>query len=191
MGKKSKLSNEQMHIAKNVAATYKESAQQIWLAGLGAFGKAQEQGTKVFDALVREGQALQSKTQALAQEPLSGAASKALAKANAVRDEVLAQSNVQLGKLEKIFEERVAKALQALGLPTQADIADLHRRIDALSNPVVARRKKTVATAKPRATEPKVLTPKAPAAQSEKSFRAPLERVVRKKATKGAGTVGT
>ena len=38
-----------------LAGTVKESAQQIWLAGLGAFAKAQEEGSKVFEALVKEG----------------------------------------------------------------------------------------------------------------------------------------
>lgn len=130
---KSKMTGKKVQTAKEMAANYKDSAQQIWLAGLGAFAKAQEQGTKVFDTLVKEGQALQLKTQTVAQEQLSGVTAKVTAKANAVRDEVLSKSNVQWGKLEGLFEERVAKALKAMGLPTQKDIAELHKRIDALS----------------------------------------------------------
>ncbi|TXI19947.1 MAG: phosphohistidine phosphatase, partial [Ottowia sp.] len=42
-----------------LASTIKESTQQIWLAGLGAFAKAQEEGGKMFDALVKEGEAMQ------------------------------------------------------------------------------------------------------------------------------------
>ena len=38
-----------------LSSAVKDSAQQIWLAGLGAFAKAQEEGSKVFDALVKEG----------------------------------------------------------------------------------------------------------------------------------------
>ena len=45
-----------------LSATIRDSAEQIWLAGLGAFAKAQEEGTKVFDALIREGEAIQKKT---------------------------------------------------------------------------------------------------------------------------------
>ena len=37
----------------DLAGTVKESAQQIWLAGLGAFSKAQSEGGKVFQALVK------------------------------------------------------------------------------------------------------------------------------------------
>ena len=45
-----------------LASTVKESAQQIWLAGLGAFAKAQEEGGKVFGARAKEGESIQSKT---------------------------------------------------------------------------------------------------------------------------------
>jgi len=133
MVKKSKITGKKVQTAKAMAVNYKDSTQQIWLAGLGAFAIAQEQGTKVFDTLVKEGQALQLKTQTVAQEQMSGVTAKVTAKANAVRDEVLSKSNVQWGKLEGLFEERVAKALKAMGLPTQKDIAELHKRIDALS----------------------------------------------------------
>ena len=38
-----------------LTSTIKESTQQIWLAGLGAYAKAQEEGGKIFEALVQEG----------------------------------------------------------------------------------------------------------------------------------------
>src|SRR5205814_9759324 len=65
-----------------LASTVKDSAQQIWLAGLGAFSKAQEEGGKVFDALVKEGTAIQRKTQAVAEEKISEATSKMASMAN-------------------------------------------------------------------------------------------------------------
>jgi len=42
-----------------LASSVKESAQQIWLAGMGAFAKAQAEGKQVFEALVKEGASLQ------------------------------------------------------------------------------------------------------------------------------------
>ena len=59
-----------------LAQSVKESAQQIWLAGMGAFAKAQEEGTKVFEALVKEGVTLQKRTQAAAEEKLSEASNR-------------------------------------------------------------------------------------------------------------------
>ena len=60
-----------------LASTVKESAQQIWLAGLGAFAKAQEEGGKVFDALVKEGESIQSKTRKMTDERIAQVAGKA------------------------------------------------------------------------------------------------------------------
>jgi hypothetical protein len=60
-----------------LASTVKESAQQIWLAGLGAFAKAQEEGGKVFDALVKEGESIQSRTRKMTDERIAQVAGKA------------------------------------------------------------------------------------------------------------------
>ena len=54
-----------------LAGSVKESAQQIWLAGMGAFSKAQEEGTKVFESLVKEGLSMQRKTQSAAEDKIS------------------------------------------------------------------------------------------------------------------------
>ena len=59
-----------------LASSVKDSAQQIWLAGMGAFAKAQAEGGKVFDALVKEGVSLQRKTQAVAEEKLGDVTGK-------------------------------------------------------------------------------------------------------------------
>ena len=59
-----------------MAQNVKDSAQQIWAAGLASFSKAQGEGSKVFEALVSEGLKLQKKTQSAAEEKLSAVASK-------------------------------------------------------------------------------------------------------------------
>ena len=56
--------------------TVKESAQQIWLAGLGAFAKAQQEGGKVFETLVKDGLAMQRKAQTTAEEKIAEATQK-------------------------------------------------------------------------------------------------------------------
>ena len=97
-----------------LASTVKESAQQIWLAGLGALSKAQEEGDKVFDALVKEGVSIQKRTQAVAEEKL-GEASNRMA---GVATELSSKASGQWDKLEGLFEERVSRALKKLGVPT-------------------------------------------------------------------------
>lgn len=123
-----------------LAATVKESAQQIWLAGLGAFAKAQEEGGKAFEALVHEGTTLQRKTQTVAEETLS-AASTHLAAQLAARmsdvghkvEQVSAKATGQWDRLETIFEERVARALTQLGVPQSTEVRELHARVEQLS----------------------------------------------------------
>ena len=112
-----------------LAGTVKDSAQQIWLAGLGAFSKAQAEGGKVFDALVKEGTSLQRKTQSVAEEKLGEVNSRMTGMAS----EVQAKAGQHWDKLESIFEERTAKALGKLGVPAAKDVDALVARIDALA----------------------------------------------------------
>ena len=123
-------------------ANVKDSAQQIWLAGLGAFTKAQEEGTRVFDALVKEGTAMQRKTHQAAEDKLSEAAQRMTSMAQ----EMGSRATGQWDKLESIFEERVAKALHRLGMPSAAEVQALRAQVEALNQTV-----KTL-TAKPRAS---------------------------------------
>ena len=112
-----------------IAQTVKDSAQQIWLAGLGAFAKAQEEGGKVFETLVKEGVSLQRKTQAVAEERIGDVTGKM----STLAEGVTAKAGQQWDKLESIFEDRVSKALNRLGVPSSKDVDALVQRIDELS----------------------------------------------------------
>jgi poly(hydroxyalkanoate) granule-associated protein len=129
-----------------LAQSVKDSAQQIWLAGMGAFAKAQEEGGKVFEALVKEGSSLQRKTQAVAEERISEVTSRV----SAVAEGVSSKAGQQWDKLESIFEERVAKAMNKLGVPARKDVDALIGRIDALSAQVA----KLSPAGKPSARKP-------------------------------------
>ena len=135
-----------------LAGTVRDSAQQIWLAGLGAFSKAQAEGGKVFDALVKEGVSLQRKTQSAAEERISDVTTKM----STMAGDVSAKAGQQWDKLESIFEERTARAMNKLGVPTHKDLDALAARVDALTAALKGRVK---ATAKPAAKAPR----KAPA----------------------------
>src|SRR5208282_2660902 len=89
-----------------LAAKIRESANQIWLAGLGAFSKAQQEGVKMFEALVAEGEKFQERTKTAADERLADVREKATG---------------TWDKLEKVFEERVARALHTLSVPSRKD----------------------------------------------------------------------
>jgi poly(hydroxyalkanoate) granule-associated protein len=112
-----------------LAGSVKDSAQQIWLAGMGAFSKAQEEGSKVFEALVKEGMSLQKKTQGLAEEKIG----EVTGKMSAMADTVSSRAGQNWDKLESIFEARTAKAMAKLGVPTAKDVDTLIKRVDALA----------------------------------------------------------
>ena len=113
----------------------KDSAQQMWQAGLGALAKAQEEGGKVYENLVKEGSPLQQTTQQ-AQTKLAQAAEKMSHMAGQMGQ----AATSQIDKLEHIFEDRVAKALQNMGLPTAQDLADLEARVALLEQQLAATR---------------------------------------------------
>lgn len=115
-----------------LASAVKASAQQIWLAGMGAFAKAQEEGGKVFEALVKEGVSLQRKTQTAAEDRIN----EVTGKMSAMAEDVTSKAGASWDKLESIFESRTAKALAKLGVPTAKDVAALTERVDALAREV-------------------------------------------------------
>jgi poly(hydroxyalkanoate) granule-associated protein len=109
-----------------------ESAQQIWMAGLGAFGRAQEEGTKLFEGLVREGMALEQKTRSFA-----------TGKVDVARDAVESTVATVRGRaadtwdrLEKVFEDRVSRALGKLGVPGRDEMQALLDRVEDLNRAV-------------------------------------------------------
>ena len=116
--------------------TIRDSAQQIWLAGLGAFSKAQEEGVKVFDALVQEGKGLEEKTRKVTRERMGnmsermGAVSETVNKA---ATQATAKTNAAWDRIEQVFEDRVARSLKSLGVPTDSAVTSLTKQIDELS----------------------------------------------------------
>jgi poly(hydroxyalkanoate) granule-associated protein len=158
------------------AGTVKDSAQQIWLAGLGAFSKAQEEGGKVFEALVKEGVTLQKKTQSVAEGKLSEVASKM----SGMAGDVTAKAGQHWDKLESIFEERTARALSKLGVPTAKDVAALTKRIDELSAQVTKLGGKTPASKTP-ASKTATKTTKAIVKPAAKKVAKPAAKRVSRK----------
>lgn len=113
----------------------KDSAHQIWLAGLGAFNKAQEEGNKMFDALVQEGLAMQRRAQSTAEAKFSEASERV----NRLARDIESRASGQWDKIEGLFEERVARALERLGIPSAREVQALSDRLAALEKRGTAR----------------------------------------------------
>ena len=110
----------------------RESAHLIWLAGLGAFARAQNEGSKFFETLVQEGQAVDARMKKTADEtiePMKTGVEIMKGKVEEMRERATGAWN----KLEEVFQSRVARALHRLGVPTREDIQQLFQKVDLLS----------------------------------------------------------
>lgn len=108
----------------SAARGMRDSAQKIWLAGLGAFERAKSEGPRMFEALVEQGKGLR--------ERATDAADQAL---KAVREQA-AEAQGRFDKLEQVFEDRVSRSLQRLGVLTTREVGDLSRQVDELNRTV-------------------------------------------------------
>ena len=116
--------------------TIRDSAQQIWLAGLGAFAKAQEEGVKVFDVLVQEGKGLEEKTRKVTRERMGNMSERmgtVSEQVNKVAGQATAKTNAAWDRIEQVFEDRVARSLKSLGVPTDSAVTSLTKQIEELS----------------------------------------------------------
>ncbi|MDN2674019.1 phasin family protein [Janthinobacterium sp. SUN026] len=178
---------------KELANAVRSSAQQIWQAGLGAFAKAQEEGGRVFSRLVKEGTEFQKR----AEDKVSGVSDSV----SKLADGVGKQASGSWDKLEQVFEERVARALATIGVPTQQDISALHAQIEALSRQVAALSAQAAPAPKPKAaakpavkaapkvalkTAPKAVVVKAPAKPAARSAPRAAAKPASKAASKPA-----
>jgi len=98
----------------------RDSAQKIWLAGLGAFERAKSEGPKMFEALVEQGRSLGVKAREGADQAM-----------RAMR-EGASDAGGKWDKLEQVFEQRVAKSLNRLGVITSKEVDDLSRQVREL-----------------------------------------------------------
>ena len=137
------------HRAATTGRRLTQSANKIWLAGLGAFALAEDEGGKLFKSLVHKGE----KFEEAGKEQLDKARATVEALAMATRhklesatEEVRERAGDAFGKVEDEIDSRVAHTLQALGVPTRGEIARLTRRIEELTELVEKK-----AARKPRA----------------------------------------
>jgi poly(hydroxyalkanoate) granule-associated protein len=121
------------------------SSRQVWLAGLGALAKAQDEGSEALERLVQRGHEIERRLQ---QE----------AAARAAQPRKGAPRGVE--KLGRVFEQRVAEAVDRLGLRPAVDVRALEARVETLAAQVEALRRRSNADRAP----------------SKQSARAPRDR---------------
>ena len=146
---KSKPGNKPATGGKVAGKSIMESAQEIWLAGMGAFAKAQGGGGKLFETLMREGSSLEQKTRKLATGKVDEVRGAVESSVTQVRE----RTQETWDKLEQVFENRVSRALSKLGVPGRKELDELIRRVDELNREV-----KRLDLGKPAATLSRTFT---------------------------------
>jgi len=123
MARKSKSRTRSEEGSSDSAQAIRDSAQKIWLAGLGAFERARTEGPRMFETLVEQGRSMGARAVGAADEAL-----KTVREAN--------YSGGRWDKLEQVFEDRVSRSLGRLGVLTARDVEDLSRQVSELNDTV-------------------------------------------------------
>jgi poly(hydroxyalkanoate) granule-associated protein len=108
----------------DVARAITDSAQKIWLAGLGAFERARAEGPRMFDTLVAQG------------KDIGGQAREAADQALRSLKESTSGASGRFDKLEQVFEERVQRSLKRLGVLTRGEVDELNQGVRELADQV-------------------------------------------------------
>ena len=130
---------------KNWQGDVRESAHKIWLAGLGALAVAEEEGSKLFKNLVEQGERFEAEGKQKLKEAKKDA-DAASARAKKVAEETAERARrAAEGAWEQLggaFDDKLAKALHRIGVPTREEINALSRRIEELTRAVERARAK-------------------------------------------------
>ena len=173
----SKDTPHKTHPMANASESVTPPAQHVWLAGLGALAKAQQEGSKAMEALVNDGLAFQRKSQSEAQQRLQ----EATERLSHMASDFGQPTSGRVDKLEHLFEDRVAKALHRLGMPSLLDIQMLNDRVTQLETQWLAMSGSTKQQAQAAAKKAKSLSKSARQASGK-----PMVKAVGKTAAKTA-----
>ncbi|WP_236187883.1 phasin family protein [Pseudomonas paraglycinae] len=110
----------------------KSYARKIWLAGLGAYTKVGQEGSEYFQELIKAGQTVEKKGKKAVTEKLE-AANAEIDEAKSEVSSFKGRVEVQLDKVEKAFDTRVASALNRIGIPSKHDVEELSAKLDELT----------------------------------------------------------
>lgn len=111
-----------------------DSAQQVWLAGIGALARAQAEGSRLFEQLAEEGRQVGNGQSGDTGEHSAAARLESLRQAlDGAFGRVTAKATEAWDSVGRSFEHRVQDALRQMDVPTREDLDALGARIDALT----------------------------------------------------------
>jgi poly(hydroxyalkanoate) granule-associated protein len=124
MARKSQSRSQPGSSSHDPSQAVRDSAQKIWLAGLGAYERAKADGPKMFETLVQQGRGLSGRAREAADQALKNMREQA------------SDAGGKWDKLEQVFEDRVSKSLHRLGVVSGRDVSELSRQVQELNERV-------------------------------------------------------
>ena len=106
-------------------------ARRVWLAGLGAYARVGQESTDYFKELVKAGEGVEKRGKKVIDKKLD-AANEQIDEAGEEVSRVRGKVEVQLDKIEKAFDARVARGLNRLGIPSKHDVEALSIKLEQL-----------------------------------------------------------
>jgi poly(hydroxyalkanoate) granule-associated protein len=107
-------------------------ARKIWLAGLGAYSWAEQEGGDYIKELIRTGEETEKKAKKVIDEKVE-AANAELDEFNDDVAQTVDAVESRLSKIENAFDRRVASALNRIGIPSRHDVDTLSAKLDGLT----------------------------------------------------------
>ena len=98
-----------------------QSAQKIWLAGIGALATAEEEGSKLFNSLVKKGEGYEAQGK------------QRVGDVRARVEQIVGQAEGSMERLGDALDEKVADAIKRLGVPSRDEIAQLTKSVEELT----------------------------------------------------------
>ena len=107
---------------------FRKYTKQIWLAGLGAFSRAEDEGNRLFDSLVQVGEELESKTIDIADNTVG--------MVEEVKGRVSGRVFDTKERVERALDERVYSTVSRIGFASHREVAQLIELIERLETKV-------------------------------------------------------
>lgn len=119
---------------KSAAKAIADSAQQIWLAGLGAFAKAQAEGSRLFDQLIVDGAELEKQTRKYTHEHLASLRDQMEGTVQRLRS----SGQASMKKIQGLVDARVAQAVERMAVPSREDFEALMAQMESMRAQVLS-----------------------------------------------------
>ena len=101
---------------KNTQDELKDKAREIWLAGLGLFSSAEEEGTKLFNQFLDKGKELMKKGEEIEKKG---------------KEKLNLEST--LDDISSFMKDKLNTAFETIGVSTHSEVKDLTEKVDKLT----------------------------------------------------------